>query len=312
MTEQIISVIKAEIPWIEPTDNDTISQQKQYVMAYQNYCGIRITGKLDSTTFASLATSPEVFIKKIKANMERIRWMQRQFGDLYLIVDVPEMELFLRRDGLNALHMRVVVGKPERQTPSLFATMANIVINPSWGVPPTILKKDVLPGLRKSGRKYMRKKGLKVYDSDGDVVDPSFINESNYRRYTYKQAPGDDNSLGYVKFNLPNPWDIYLHDTPHRDDFGKHDRFLSSGCIRVQYPQEMAIYILADLEQKKNYTPGRLDSIIATHKTKWEILKTRIPVHIAYLTAYADTTGKHVQFMRDIYHRDEKLISLLN
>ena len=312
LTEQITSVIKAEIPWIEPTDNDTMDQQTQYVLAYQNYCGIRTTGKLDSTTFAGLATPPEVFLRKISANMERIRWMQRQFGDLYLIVDVPEMELFLRRDGLNALHMRVVVGKPERQTPSLFATMANIVINPSWGVPPTILKKDVLPGLRKSGRKYMRKKGLKVYDSDGDVVDPSFINESNYKRYTYKQAPGDDNSLGYVKFNLPNPWDIYLHDTPHRDDFGKRDRFLSSGCIRVQYPQEMAIYILSDLEKKKNYTLGRLDSIITTHKTKWEILKTRIPVHIAYLTAYADTTGKHVQFMRDIYHRDEKLISLLH
>ena len=244
--------------------------------------------------------------------MERIRWMQRQFGDIYLIVDVPQMELFLRKDGANVQHMRVVVGKPERQTPSLFATMANIVINPSWGVPPTILKKDVLPGLRKSGRKYMRKKGLKVYDNDGNVVDPSFINENNYKRYTYKQAPGDDNSLGYVKFNLPNPWDIYLHDTPHRDDFGKRDRFLSSGCIRLQYPKEMAIYILSDMEKKKNYTPGRLDSIIATHKTKWEILKTKIPVHIAYLTAYADTTGKHVQFMRDIYFRDDKLISLLN
>jgi len=312
MADQIAYIIKAEMPWVEAPDNDSSVQETSYLIAYQNYSGIKTTGKLDSATFAHLAMPPAVYLKKLSANMERIRWMQKQFGDLYLVVDVPQMELFLRRNGADAIHMRVVVGKPERQTPSLFATMANIVINPSWGVPPTILKKDVLPGLRKSGRKYMRSKGLKVYDNEGNVVDPSFINESNYKRYTYKQAPGDDNSLGYVKFNLPNPWDIYLHDTPHRDDFGKRDRFLSSGCIRLQHPQEMAIYILSDLEGKKNYTPGKLDSVIATHKTKWEILKTKIPVHIAYLTAYSDSTGKHVQFIRDIYQRDDKLISLLN
>jgi len=300
------------MPWVEAPENDSTVQEKQYLIAFQNYCGIKTTGIMDSSTFATLAMPPAVYLKKLSANMERIRWMQKHFGDLYLVVDVPDMELFLKRDGADVVHMRVVVGKPERQTPSLFATMANIVINPSWGVPPTILKKDVLPGLKKSGKKYMRKKGLKVYDNDGNVVDPSFINEGNYKRYTYKQAPGDDNSLGYVKFNLPNPWDIYLHDTPHRDDFGKRDRFLSSGCIRLQYPQEMAIYILSDIENKKSYTAGRLDSIIATHKTKWEILKTKIPVHIAYLTAYSDSTGKHVQFIRDIYQRDDKLISLLN
>ncbi len=223
LSEQIITVIKAEIPWVVTSANDTLSQETQFIIAYQNYCGIKTTGKFDSTTFSYLAMPPSVYLKKLSANMERIRWMQRQFGDLYLLVDVPLMELFLKNKGENAMHMRVVVGKPDRQTPSLFATMANVVINPSWGVPPTILKKDVLPGLRKNGRKYMRSKGLKVYDNEGNVVDPSFINESNYKRYTYKQAPGDDNSLGYVKFNLPNPWDIYLHDTPHRDDFGKRD-----------------------------------------------------------------------------------------
>jgi murein L,D-transpeptidase YcbB/YkuD len=208
------------------------------------------------------------------------------------------------------MHMRVIVGKPERQTPSLFAIMANVVINPPWGVPPTILKNDVLPGLEKSGKTYMAKKGLKVYDKEGKRVKVSIINAHNYKSYTYKQDPGDDNSLGYVKFNLPNPWDIYLHDTPHRGDFVKRYRALSSGCIRLQQPQEMAIYILSQIE-KRNYTPGKLDSVIETHKTKWEILKTKIPVHITYLTAFEDTTGMHIQFTKDIYDRDDKLISLL-
>lgn len=312
-SEKIASInyiIQSEMPWFEPVPNDTISDQKQLFLAYQQYKALKPTGKADSSTLAELATPPDVYLKKLKANMERVRWMQKSFGDMYIIVDVPLMELFFRRSDTNAMHMRVVVGKDIRQTPSLFANMANVVINPPWGVPPTILKNDVLPGLQKSGKQYMIKKGLKAYDHDGNVVNVASINEHNYKRFTYKQAPGDDNSLGYVKFNLPNPWDIYLHDTPHRDDFGKRFRALSSGCIRLHRPQEMALFILSELE-KKRYTQERLDSIISTHKTKWEVLKNKIPVHITYLTAFEDTTGKHIQFTRDIYHRDEKLIAML-
>ncbi|MFI5196055.1 MAG: L,D-transpeptidase family protein [Chitinophagales bacterium] len=311
MIGNINTVIRTEMPWVQTTPNDTMSEQVQLITAYQTYSGIQPTGKLDSNTLARLAIPPGIILKKLGANMERIRWMQQEFGSLYLVVDVPLMELFLRKDGINVMHMRVVVGKPERQTPSLFATMDNVVINPPWDVPPTILKNDVLPGLEKSGKTYMAKKGLKVYDKEGNIVKVSTINANNYKRYTYKQNPGDDNSLGYVKFNLPNPWDIFLHDTPHRGDFPKRYRALSSGCIRLQQPQEMAIYILSQIE-KKYYTQGKLDTLIETHKTRWEILKTKIPVHITYLTAFEDTTGMHIQFTKDIYQRDDKLISLLN
>ena len=310
--ENIILVIKGEMPWVQTVENDTMKEEAQLIAAYQDYCSLKPTGKLDSITVGHLSVTPASYLQILGANMERVRWMQKQFGDLYLVVDVPLMELFLRRDGANAMHMRVVVGKPERQTPSLYATMANVVINPQWGVPPTILKKDVVPGFEKSGKKYLASKGLKAYDrKTGHLIQTSSLNIRNLRKYSYKQAPGDDNSLGYVKFNLPNPWDIYLHDTPHRTDFGRRDRFLSSGCIRLQQPREMAIYILAELE-KKRYTEEKLDSIIETHKTRWELLKTKIPVHITYLTAFEDTTGKHIRFTRDIYNRDEKLISLLH
>ena len=310
MKDNISIVIKTEFPWIETAPNDTVSEEAQLIATYQRYTGIRATGKLDSSTYVRLVMSPAAYLKKLSANMERIRWMQQQFGSLYLIVDIPLMQLFLRRDGVNEQHMNVVVGKPERQTPSLFANMANIVINPPWGVPPTILKQDVVPGFEKSGKAYLVQKGLKAYDKKGKEVNISKLTEKNLKHYTYKQDPGDDNSLGYVKFNLPNPWDIYLHDTPHRGDFDKSFRALSSGCIRLQYPQEMAIYILSELE-KKRYTRDRLDSVIDTHKTRWEVLKTKIPVHITYLTAFEDTTGKHIQFTRDIYHRDDQLISAL-
>lgn len=311
MVDNILAVIRYEIPWVKTVPNDSVSELKQLYMAYQGYRGIPLTGRPDSLTLAYLSMPVDTFLQKLTLNMERIRWMQQKFGDLYVLVDIPLMELVLRKDGTNAMHMRVVVGKPQRQTPSLYATMANVVINPPWGVPPTILKKDVLPGLQKGGKKYLDKKGLKVYDREGKRVSASTINSGNYKRYNYKQSPGDDNALGYVKFNLPNKWDIYLHDTPHRTDFVKRFRALSSGCIRLQSPKELALYILSDLESKR-YTMGRLDTVIKTHKTRWELLKNKIPVHITYLTAFEDTTGKHLQYPHDVYHRDDKLMSLLN
>jgi murein L,D-transpeptidase YcbB/YkuD len=189
--------------------------------------------------------------------------------------------------------------------------MAQVVINPSWGVPPTILKNDVLPGIQKSGSQYMAKKGLKAYDKDGRQVNVATINARNYRRYNYKQAPGHDNSLGYVKFNMPNKWDIYLHDTPHREDFAKRERALSSGCIRVHNPMEMAQYILATIEGKQQYTAGKLDSMTSTRRTRWEPLKHKIPVCITYLTAFPDTTATHIRFVRDVYRRDDKLIAMM-
>ncbi len=304
-------VIQTEQPWLNITANDSMSERTQLIRAFQTFKSQRVTGKLDSATMAELATAPEVSAKRIRANMERIRWMQRTTGDTYIVVNIPFMELYFHKEGQMVMNKRVVVGKKARQTPSLFANMTNIVINPPWGVPPTILKNDVLPGIQRSGSQYMAKKGLKAYDSKGKQVNVNSINAKNYKRYTYRQAPGSDNSLGYVKFNMPNKWDIYLHDTPHREDFDKRDRALSSGCVRVHNPQEMALYILSGLEEKTRYTQGRLDTIIATHKTRSETLNKKIPVFITYLTVFEDTTGNHIRFGRDIYGRDEKLLATL-
>lgn len=311
MQNAIHYIMKTEVPWTDVQHNDTMSDEVQIIKWYQTYMGVRnVTGRMDTGTINRLTMLPEQMLQKLQANMERVRWMQKDFGDLYIVVDVPLMEFFLRKNGQNEMHMRTVVGKPERQTPALDATMANVVINPPWGVPPTILKQDVLPGITRSGAQYLAKKGLKVYDHKGNSIGAGSVNARNYKNYVYKQDPGDDNSLGYVKFNLPNKWDIYLHDTPHRGDFVKNYRALSSGCIRLQQPQELAIYILSQLEGKR-YDQDRLDSVIQTHKTRWEIMKTKIPVHIVYLTNFEDTTGKHLKFINDVYGRDPLLISLL-
>jgi murein L,D-transpeptidase YcbB/YkuD len=136
------------------------------------------------------------------------------------------------------------------------------------------------------------------------VVNASEINGSNYRRFTFRQSPGDNNALGVVKFNLPNRWDIYLHDTPHKSDFPNRNRAKSSGCIRVEKPREMAQYILTQMEGRENFTREHIDSIITTHKTQYEGLHSKIPVHIVYLTAFQDSVGNHLRFIDDIYKRD--------
>ncbi len=304
-------IVNKEMEGYPAVETDSTGSYKKSLMAYQWYHALKQTGKIDSPTLKVLRRDPDTVISMLSANLERMRWMPQQMEDQYVVVDVPMMELMYRSKEIDTMHMRVVVGKVSRQTPSLNAKMTNIVFNPSWGVPPTILKKDVLPGLTQSGAKYLAKKGLRAYDRKGNPIDAGSINESNYKRYIYKQAPGDDNSLGVVKFNLPNQWDIYLHDTPHRGDFPNAYRALSSGCIRVQKPREFANFILTYLDKREKFTPEHIDSVVKTHKTQYEGLKTKIPVHIVYLTAYEDSTGKYLRFLNDIYKRDARVIAAM-
>lgn len=277
--------------------------------AYQYAYGLPLTNRLDSLTRSSLQQPADSFAVKLAANMERLRWMPRQLEDRHLGVNIPQMELALHNDGQEALRMRVVVGKTSRQTPALGARMTNIVFSPAWSVPPTILKKDVLPGLSSRGAGYLRKKGLHVFDRKGRPVDATAVTGANYRNYVYRQPPGARNALGEVKFNLPNNWDIYLHDTPHREDFPKRYRALSSGCVRVQDPKGLAAFILGGLEGKSKYTAGAIDSIITTRKSRWVNLSRPIPVHIYYVTAAVDSTG--LRMLPDIYRKDARLVRAL-
>lgn len=303
--------IKQTLPWVQVDPADSMDATAQLVAAYQDYAHVKPTGKLDTSTLKKLYRDPVEVTDILRANLERVRWLTRQMPGRYIMVDIPLAELFFRQDGKEVMHMKTVVGKPSRQTPSFNADMANVVINPPWGVPPTILKKDVAPGIGKSGEAYLRKKGLQAFDRKGNRVDGNSITLSNYKNFSYRQPPGDHNALGYVKFNLPNKWDIYLHDTPHREDFPGRYRAKSSGCVRVEKPKEMAIYILAEIE-KKDFNAEKLEKMIKTHRTSWEILKNKIPVHLVYLTAFEDRDSAHIRLADDVYKRDAKLIALLN
>ncbi|PSK90752.1 L,D-transpeptidase family protein [Taibaiella chishuiensis] len=292
------AVIGKELPGIMMATGDS-GATANAIATYQYYHQLRITGKNDSATYKKLRTDPDAYVQSLQMNMDRLRALPREIGAEHVWVTIPLMEVDYYRDNDLKWHSRVVVGKKARQTPTLWAPMANVVFNPPWGVPPTILKNDVGPGVSRAGAGYLARKGLRAFDAKGrDVTE--MVNGENYKRFSYRQPPGAHNSLGEIKFNLPNKWDIYLHDTPHRGDFGLRSRALSSGCVRVQNPKDFAEVLLSD----RGYGRGRIDSVIETRKTKLEPIKRPLPVYIVYLTVAPDSTGTGLRYLDDVYGRD--------
>lgn len=178
--------------------------------------------------------------------------------------------------------------------------MKHVVVSPPWTVPPTILEKDVLPGVLRRGGGYLARKGLKAVDGNGRPVNPSSITLANYKRFSYTQKPGYNSSLGEIKFNMPNSESVYMHDTPHREDFPKANRALSSGCVRVHKPKEFATFVLNDTG-KYSYT--KIDSMCKERKTKYIPIGKPMQVYFAYLTAGVDSTGRFM-YPADIYSWD--------
>lgn len=266
---------------------------------------IKKTGHLDTATISILETPMQRKRKQLALNMERMRWMAHEFKQPYIWVAIPKMELDYVEHDQVGFNMRVVVGRVSRPTPSLKSKIENIVLSPPWTVPPTIMKEEVVPGIARRGGSYLARRGLKAYDSRGRVVSASAINASNYKRFSIGQAPGYRSSLGEVKFNMVNPWAIYMHDTPHREDFVKSFRAYSSGCIRVHHPKEFAEFLLQD---SVNYSYQKIDSICKLRKTKFIPMKRNIDVHVVYLTNALDSAG-HVMYLKDVYGWDKKVLN---
>lgn len=269
---------------------------------YQGIHQLKKTGWIDSATYLLLRKPPESKQQKLALNMERMRRMNKDFKQPFVWVVVPRMELdYIEHDSVT-FNMRVVVGRTSRPTPSLKSRIENIVFSPPWTVPPTIMKEEVIPGIARRGISYLTKRGLRAIDSKGRRVDASMINSSNYHRFSIGQSPGYRSSLGEVKFNMVNPWAIYMHDTPHRNDFVKSYRAYSSGCIRVHHPKEFAAFLLQD---SSKYSYEKIDSICKRRRTIYVPMKRDIDVYVAYLTTAVDSSGQ-VVYLKDIYKWDDK------
>ena len=290
-------------------DDDLI----EAVRRFQQRHGLKVDGLVGKKTLAQLNLPMQERIRQIQLNLERWRWLPDKLGDPYIMVNTAEFNLKIVQEQSTVLAMRVVVGQPARRTPVFSAQLRYLVINPYWTVPPTIAVEDVLPRVL-ADPDYLNRNQIKVYygwDENATPLNPETVDWNNYGRdkfpFRMVQAPGPANALGRIKFMFPNKFDIYLHDTPHRALFGAVERDQSSGCIRVEKPVELASYLLKD-------TPGwsreKIEHIIAENQRQVVHLKTPIPLHLLYMTAWVDEQGI-IQFRKDIYGRDAKLSKAL-
>lgn len=274
--------------------------------AYQEKFGLPQSGSLDSVTVAALTQPTDKNIEQLGLNMERMRWLEKDFASEFIWVNIPQMEVDYFENDSVTFNMRAVVGRLSRKTPTLDSKLSNIVFNPPWYVPPTIMKQEVLPGILRRGGSYLARRGLVARDRRGRKINPSRINAKNYRRYSISQNPGRNSALGSVKFNFPNKEAIFLHDTNHRGDFGRKYRAFSSGCIRVHHPKDFAKFILRD----STYNEEGIEKIIKNKATKSVKVKRDVNVHIVYLTNAIDKDGNVVK-VKDIYKWDPTLAAQL-
>ncbi len=279
------------------------------VRRFQKRNGSAVDGIAGPATIRAMNLSVEHRIEQIRVNLERYRWFSHELEPTCVLVNTAGFTLHYIENGRNRWDTRVIVGQTERQTPAFRAEMQYIIFNPKWVVPPTVLTKDVLPGVRKN-KGYLAKKKLTIVDKDGQVVNPASVDWAKYTAsnfpYRLQQSSGDEGSLGRIKFMLPNRYMIYLHDTPSKELFAKSSRAFSSGCIRVENPQELAWLVLQD---GSKWSRERIQGAINTGKTFSVPLPRRVPVIIVYLTAVDE--GDELQFHDDVYSRDSAVLKAL-
>lgn len=276
------------------------------VKKFQKRHGLTPDGVIGKGTVAAMNFSKAQRKKQIIANLERWRWFPRDMGESYVIINIPDFNLYLVDHNDTIQNHRVVVGRAKRRTPVLSSKFSNLVINPTWTVPPTILKEDLTPSASRN-LNYFAATGITIYDMKGNVVSPDNWNANKSNNYRYVQKPGSNNSLGLIKFNFSNKHLVYLHDTNHRDYFKLNNRALSSGCIRVEDPFKLSGFILE--KEESNWSKERVDKMIASNKTQSIVLKKPTFVHQLYWTAWMDKDG--LEFRNDIYDLDFELYQKL-
>lgn len=268
-------------------------------------------GSVGENTLAALNVPVEVRLRQLRVNLERCRWFLHDQPATFVLVDMAGYRGYFYKDDEIIWRARVQIGKPYRETPSFRSEIKKLVFNPTWTVPPGILRDVTLPNIRKD-IDYLNKNKMQVIDREGRRVDPATVDWTRYtaRNLPYRivQTPGPHNAVGRVKFIFPNNHFIYLHDTPYKSKFGMHDRAFSAGCIRVAKPFKLAKRLLDGPEK---WTIGRIRAIIATQRTRNVSLPEPVPVLLLYLTAQVDDQGQ-VFFRQDIYKRDQAVFKALD
>ena len=274
------------------------------VKRFQGRMGLEIDGVIGPTTLSQLNITIQERIKTVALNLERRRWMQADFGDPYVFVNLADQVLKLVKNG-KTIHAELTqVGQPYHRTPVFADEMEYLEFNPFWNVPYSIATKEYLPKLKNNPYALQRQQ-IRVL-RNGRKVDPGSVPWYSYSRGNFpvrlRQDPHDKNALGRVKFMFPNKFNVYIHDTPSKSKFSRDSRYFSHGCVRLRSPMDLAEKIL----DFQGVTRAKIDRIVASRKRTIIKLKEKIPVHVTYLTAWVNKDGS-VHYRRDIYGRDKIL-----
>jgi len=303
MRDKRVAILRQRLDVAGDKENTLYDEEVvEAVKAFQTQADLYVDGMLGPNTLASLngkeTRAPADPVDTIIVNMERWRWLPRKLGNAdntYVVVNVPDYTLTLMHNGKLFWKTKIVVGKPANMTPMVSAEMKFITVNPTWNVPPSIVENEYLPALEQDPT-VLDRYGLKIsQDRDGFI-----------RMW---QPPGAGNALGRLRFNFPNKFLVYQHDTPDKHLFKRDKRAYSHGCMRVLDPVEYAEKLLSIELPQERYTKRRIESMYGDNEININFPKS-IPVHLTYQTAFVDENG-NLQFRDDVYRRDARMIQIL-
>lgn len=294
--------LRAKLHVENPDDTKYDDKVAAAVRKFQESADLKPTGVLDDKTVKAInAPKRDRQIDIVLVNMERWRWLPRQLGaaplnNAYVILNIPDFTLKVMQGDTQVWTTRVVVGKPgNHATPLLTETMKFITVNPTWNVPPSIIYNEYLPALQQDPT-VLQRMGLRLErNRDGSIH--------------ISQPPGEANALGRIRFNFPNKFLVYQHDTPDKHLFAHETRAYSHGCMRVQNPDQYASALLNITMPDKNYTADKIRAMYGRSEIDLRF-QTPVPVHITYQSAFVDEAGK-LQFRKDVYGRDARMIEIL-
>lgn len=293
-----VKLIKRRLYQLEDYQGDTTGVKytdtlETAVKAFQKRNGLPESGRVDAATLAAVNIPLKTLITKILVNMERSRWLPVSIGGDYLAVNIPEFQLHVYHADSLLWSCNVVVGQTTHPTTIFSGQVKYVVFSPYWNVPPSIVRNEVLPGIKRNGN-YLAAHNMEVIGKEDGLP-------------MIRQKPGETNSLGLVKFLFPNSYNIYLHDTPSKSLFGESSRAFSHGCIRVIEPAKLAGFLLAD---SVKWSSANIKKAMHAGKERTIILDKTVPVFIAYFTAFVDR-GRRLNLRKDIYNLDDRLAASL-
>lgn len=295
-------MINGDMPVQDRIDNDFGNDLDAAVRLFQARHGLIINGMVDEATFYAMSVPTDYRLNQLRLNAQRIEQWASALSDRYVVVNIPAAVVEAVENSQVVQRHKSVVGKVDRATPILNSKIFQVKFNPYWTVPKSIIEKDMIKYMNEDPE-YLTKFRIRIFDGNGTEIPPSAINWQTTEavKYTFRQDPGGENSMGHCKIDFYNPYDVYMHDTPQKSLFSENARFHSSGCMRCENIEELVAWLLRDNDG--GWNPQSVMQAWEAGMREDIKLNVQVPIHTTYITAWANRQGT-VSFRDDVYQFD--------